>query len=134
LEKEPASDYLALKTKYNPIWDGVKIGPIKDAMIKYWGSFTTADQMDSYPVQQCTVIVGMKEVIVSEMRVAQRLISSRMVLAFSRTMSFGDMVNCWNKDLLLVDPSIELADRPEELEVMVSPIISGVGPREFYSK
>jgi hypothetical protein len=50
LEKEPVSDYLALKTKYNPIWDGVKIGPIKDAMIKYWGSFTTADQMDSYPI------------------------------------------------------------------------------------
>jgi hypothetical protein len=34
LEKEPASDYLALKTKYNPIWDGIKIGPIKDAMIR----------------------------------------------------------------------------------------------------
>jgi hypothetical protein len=76
----------------------------------------------------------MKEVIISETRAAQRLISSRMVLAFSRTTSFGDMVNRWNKDLLLVDPSIELADRPEELEVMVSPITSGVGAREFYGK
>jgi hypothetical protein len=57
-----------------------------------------------------------------------------MVLAFSRTTSFGDMVNSWNKDLLLVDPSIELADRPEELEIMVSPITSGVGPKEFYGK
>jgi hypothetical protein len=76
----------------------------------------------------------MKEVIISEMRVAQRLISSRIVLAFSRTTSFGNMVNCWNKDLLLVDPSIELADYPEEVEVMVSPITSGVGPKEFYGK
>jgi hypothetical protein len=72
--------------------------------------------------------------IVSKTRAAQRLISSRMVLAFSRTTSFGDMVNSWNKDLLLVDPSIELADRPEELEIMVSPITSGVGPKEFYGK
>jgi hypothetical protein len=134
LEKEPASDYLALKTKYNPIWDGIKIGPIKDTMIKYWGSFTTADQTDSYPIQRHTVVVGMKEVIVSAMRAAQRLISSRMVLTFSRTMSFGNMVNRWNKDLLLVDPSIELADHPEELEVIVSPITSGVGAREFYGK
>jgi hypothetical protein len=76
----------------------------------------------------------MKEVIVSKMRAAQRLISLRIVLAFSRTISFGDMVNRWNKDLLLVDPLIELADHPEELEVMVSPIISGVGAREFYGK
>jgi hypothetical protein len=76
----------------------------------------------------------MKEVIVSETRAAQRLISSRMVLAFSRTTSFGDMVNRWNKDLLLVDPSIELADCPKELEIMVSPITSGVGPKEFYGK
>jgi hypothetical protein len=76
----------------------------------------------------------MQEVIISKMRVAQRLISSRMVLIFSRTTSYGNMVNCWNKDLLLVDPLIELADRPEELEVMVSPIISGVRPKEFYGK
>jgi hypothetical protein len=76
----------------------------------------------------------MKAVIVSETRAAQRLISLRMVLAFSRTTSFGNIVNHWNKDLLLVDPSIELADRPEELEVIVSPIISGVRPKEFYGK
>jgi hypothetical protein len=76
----------------------------------------------------------MKEVIISETRAAQRLISSRMVLVFCRTTSFGNMVNHWNKDLLLVDPSIELADHPEELEVMVSPITSGVGAREFYGK
>jgi hypothetical protein len=57
-----------------------------------------------------------------------------MVLAFSRTTSFGNMVNHWNKDLLLVDPSIELANCSEELEVMVSPIISGVGAKEFYGK
>jgi hypothetical protein len=44
------------------------------------------------------------------------------------------MVNYWNKDLLLVDSSIELANHPEELEVMVSPIISGVRPKEFYGK
>jgi hypothetical protein len=103
-------------------------------MIKYWGSFTTADQTDSYPIQRHTVVVGMKEVIISEMRAAQRLISSRMVLICSRTTSFGNMVNCWNKDLLLVDPSIELADHPEELEVMVSPITLGVGPKAFYGK
>jgi hypothetical protein len=70
LEKEPASDYLALKTKYNPIWDGIKISPIKDATIKYSGSFTTANQMDSYPIRRHTVIAGKKEVIVSEMRAA----------------------------------------------------------------
>jgi hypothetical protein len=76
----------------------------------------------------------MKEVIISEIRVVQRLISSRIVLIFSRTMSFGDMVNCWNKDLLLVDPLIELADHSEELEVMVSPIILGVRAKVFYGK
>jgi hypothetical protein len=76
----------------------------------------------------------MKEVIVSKTRVAQRLISSRMVLTFFRTISFSDIVNYWNKDVLLVDPSIELADHPEELEVMVSPIILGVGPKELYGK
>jgi hypothetical protein len=85
-------------------------------------------------------VVGVKEVIVSEMSTAQRLISTRMVITFSRTTSFGDMVNRWNKDLLLVEePEIELADRPKEFEVRTDALIvthseGGFSGKELYGK
>jgi hypothetical protein len=55
-------------------------------------------------------------------------------------MSFGDVVNCWNKDLQLVEePKIELADYPKELEVKTNALIityhkGGFTRKEFYSK
>jgi hypothetical protein len=71
VEKEPSSDYLALKTKYNPIWDSIKISPICNAIIKYWGMFTNTDQMHSLPIRHYGIVVGVKEVIVSEMSTTQ---------------------------------------------------------------
>jgi hypothetical protein len=109
-------------------------------MIKYWSSFSTPNQMDSQPVRRCNVLVGVNEVIVSEMSMAQHLISARIVIAFSIITSFGDMVNRCNKDLLQIeDPSIELADRPEELEVRITTLTEalagdGFGSKELYSK
>jgi hypothetical protein len=139
-EKEPLLDDLVLKTQYNPIWDIIKIGPIHNAMIKDWGSFTTTDQTDSLPIRYYSSIVGVKEVIISKMSMAQWLISARIVIAFSRTISFGDMVNHWNEDLLLVEePEIELADYPNQLQVSTNALIithaeGGFSGREVYGK
>jgi hypothetical protein len=133
-------DYLVLKTKYNPIWHGVKIGPICNAMVKYWGWFATTDQMDLLPIRCYTGVVGVKEVIVSETRAAQRLILARMGIAFCRTTTFGDMVNCWNNDLVLVEePKIELSDCSKDLEVRTDTLIityleGGFSGKEFYGK
>jgi hypothetical protein len=109
-------------------------------MIRYWGSFTTTDQTDSLPFRGYGGIVGVKEVIISETSGAQQLISARMVIAFSRTTSFGDMVNHWNKDLLLIEePEMELADHPKELQVRTDTLIithleGGFSGKVFYGK
>jgi hypothetical protein len=73
-EIEPSLDYLALTTKYNPIYDGIEISPINYAMIKYWGSFTITNQIDLVPIQHFSIIVNLKEVIISETSIAQQLI------------------------------------------------------------
>jgi hypothetical protein len=55
-------------------------------------------------------------------------------------MSFGDVVNRWNKDLQLVEePKIELANHPKELEVRTNILIityykGGFTGKEFYGK
>jgi hypothetical protein len=139
-EKDPAPDYLVLKTKYNPIWDGVKIQPIHDAMIKYWGSFqTTARKAIVHKVRPDGSYEQMTTTV-DATSAAQILISSRLVIAFSRTTSFGDLLNKWNKELLdMEDPdkddsTKELEIRPEGRIIHLDKGFTGYAPVGFYGK
>jgi hypothetical protein len=114
-------------------------------MIKYWSAFSIPEERSTIAVaHRRTGAVAIHESVLDETHAAQRLISSRMVIAFSRTKSFGDAVNRWNKELLNTEEP-ESEQEPDRTNTTREVEIRGPGltvihpeggydPRNFYGK
>jgi hypothetical protein len=119
--EKSATDYLVMKTKYNPVWDGVKFGQIRDVIVNAWKEGVTVTEgvaESSLPSKpgRASESVNPEE---TSLPAIQRLIQARMLVAYSRTTSFGDLVNTWNKNLLDMEDS-EASELSEEEGIIKS--------------
>ena len=80
VEKDAKPNALVMATKYNTIWDSVNLSIVRDAIHNEWVKCRFGGS--------------------TERQLADDVMDSRIVIAFSRTSSFGDLVNNWNKEVI----------------------------------
>ena len=79
VEKDAITDVLVIATKYNPIWESVRVDKVRDAIHSRWGNVPDLSTFKDF---------------------FEALVDARITIAYSRTTSLGDLVNTWNKALL----------------------------------
>jgi hypothetical protein len=113
-EEAANTDVLVIATKYNPIWESVNLSIVRDAIHKQW------QQYQSFSLAGNAVA---------------RLMESRIVVAFSKTTSLGDLVNNWNSELLreAVEHPERLAEEDEFIQdSTMEGKEPGISAKEFY--
>ena len=110
-EKPAPSKVFVLPTSYNPVWEQVKTSSVRNAILKFWNSYESNSKE------------GLATKELSEMR---------LLVAFSKTLSFGDLVSKWNADLLKQQSLHCLTVDAPEIDYDVVKETDGLTADQFY--